>query len=229
PTLCSAPSRKPNYTIVAESTTLTTRWNPALGARHLSHPAGPVPPPSASAHEARNIRLTFPSEAVAVKPGDISHVGLDISSSSFGRSAVHIRSVIWRLVCTNGVRMPEGASRFSFRHVGDADRLQDGIGEAIPVALAHARGTMGRWRRAVTVMVDRVAELVANMRDLTGLERSRIRDELQLAHGTAEVPERTDAYNLVNAITAAAHDAEPARRLELESFAGRVLHQQVIS
>ncbi len=173
------------------------------------------------------LRLTFPSEAVAVKPGDISHVGLDISSSSFGRSAVHIRSMIWRLVCTNGLRMPEKSGRFSFRHVGESERLRDGIREAIPSALAHARGTMGRWRRAVTVMVDRVAELVDDMRELTGLERGRVRDELRLAHGAAELPERTDAYNLVNALTAAAHDAEPARRLELETFAGRVLRQQV--
>ena len=173
------------------------------------------------------LRLTFPTEAVAVKPGDISHIGLDISSSSFGRSAVHIRSMIWRLVCSNGLRMPEKAGRFSFRHVGEADRLRDGIREAIPTALANARGTMGRWRQAVHVMVDRVAELVDDMRELTQLERERVRDELKADHGLAERPESTDAYRFVNAITAAAHKAEPARRLELETIAGRVLRQQV--
>ncbi len=173
------------------------------------------------------LRLTFPSDSVAVKVGDVSQIGLDISSSSFGRSAVHIQSMLWRLVCTNGLRMPERQGRFSFRHVGDVDRLRDGIREAIPAALTHARGTMDRWRRAVTVMVDRVAELVDGMRDLTGVERGRVRDELRLAHGSAELPDRTDAYNLVNALTAAAHDAEPARRLELETIAGRVLRQQV--
>ena len=53
------------------------------------------------------LRLTFPAEQQAIKVGDISAIGLDISSSSFGRSAVHVRGLLWRLVCTNGLRMVE--------------------------------------------------------------------------------------------------------------------------
>lgn len=173
------------------------------------------------------LRMTFPSEAVAVKPGDISHIGLDISSSSFGRSAVHVRSMVWRLVCTNGLRMPDRAGAFSFRHVGDVQRLRDGIREAIPTALTHARGTMNRWRQAVNVMVESVAELVDDMRVLTHDERRRVREELRSDLGTRELPERADVYTVVNAITGAARAAEPARRLELEMVAGRVLRQQV--
>jgi hypothetical protein len=41
------------------------------------------------------------------------------------------------------------------------------------------------------------------------------------------LPESTSAYNLVNAITGAARQAEPARRLELESLAGTVLSRHV--
>jgi hypothetical protein len=37
------------------------------------------------------------------------------------------------------------------------------------------------------------------------------------------LPERTTAYDFVNALTAAAHEAVPARRLELESLAGDLL------
>jgi len=46
------------------------------------------------------LRLTFPAEQQAIKVGDISAIGLDISSSSFGRSAVHVRGLVWRIVCT---------------------------------------------------------------------------------------------------------------------------------
>jgi hypothetical protein len=41
------------------------------------------------------------------------------------------------------------------------------------------------------------------------------------------LPESTSAYNLVNAITGAARQAEPARRLEIESLAGTVLGRHV--
>ena len=173
------------------------------------------------------LRLTFPSEAVAVKPGDVSHVGLDISSSSFGRSAVHVRSLVWRLVCTNGLRVAERAGSFSFRHVGDPSRLRDGIGEAVPAALTHARGIVERWRGAVTVMVERVSEVIDQLRDLTQQERAGVGESLKLEAQSKELPERTDAYTLVNAITATARNSEPARRLEIEEVAGRVLQAHV--
>lgn len=70
-----------------------------------------------------NLRLVLPAEESAVKPGnDVSLVGLDITGSSFARSAVHVTPVIWRLVCSNGMRRAERGSGFSFRHVGDRER-----------------------------------------------------------------------------------------------------------
>jgi hypothetical protein len=78
-------------------------------------------------------------------------------------------------------------------------------------------------------MVDRVAELVDDMRELTQAERGRVRTELQSELCAAMLPASVDAYSLVNAITASAREAEPARRLELEGIAGRVLREQVRS
>jgi hypothetical protein len=173
------------------------------------------------------MRLTFPTESEAIKPGDVTALGLDISSSSFGRSAVHVKGLLWRLVCTNGLRMPERQSGFSFRHVGDSQRLRDGITEAIPTVLTHTRGTMDRWRQAVGVMVDDVADMIANMRELTSAERDSVEQELLQETSLPALPESTDAYNLVNSITGAARSADPARRLEIESFAGQVLRQHV--
>jgi hypothetical protein len=64
------------------------------------------------------IRLVFPSETTTVKVGDVSALGIDISSSSFGKSAVHIKGIIWRLRCTNGLRVAENHGSFSLRHIG---------------------------------------------------------------------------------------------------------------
>jgi hypothetical protein len=169
------------------------------------------------------IRLVFPSEATAVKVGDISALGVDISSSSFGKSAVHIKGIIWRLRCTNGLRVAEAQGSFSFRHVGESQRLRDGISEAIPAALVAARGTMGRWKAAVNVMVENVADQVERLRELTMAEKQLVATEVKKAASSTVLPDHMSLYELVNAVTAAAHDVAPARRIEIESLAGEML------
>jgi len=174
-----------------------------------------------------NMRLILPSESVAVKPGDVSHVGLDISTSSFGRSAIHLSPMVWRLVCTNGLRRPERRGQLSFRHVGDTDRLRAGISEAIPTAMVHARGLMNQWQRAVSYMVEDVARQVDTMRELTIPERRAFEDMIKLEAGAPELPPHAPLYAMVNALTATAKSALPARRLELEGMAGDLLAQHV--
>ena len=174
-----------------------------------------------------NMRLIWPSESVAVKVGDVSNVGIDISTSSFGRSAIHLSPMVWRLVCTNGLRSSERRGQLSFRHVGDSNRLRNGIAEAIPSALAHAHGLMAQWQRAVTFMVEDVQKQVEQMRELTLHERSAFEKEVTKEAETAALPDRLPLYSFVNALTSTAKSAAPARRLELEAFAGDVLQRHL--
>ncbi len=174
-----------------------------------------------------NLRLIIPGEAKEMKVGDTSTVGLDISTSSFGRSAIHLSPVVWRLVCLNGLRAPERRGHLSFRHVGDTDRLKAAVAEAIPEAMTHARGLIGQWQRSVSHMVDDVLKQVEAMRELTILERKSFEDELQREAGTAALPEHLPLYGFLNALTASAKTAVPARRLELEAIAGDILAARV--
>jgi len=169
------------------------------------------------------LRLVFPSDAAAVKVGDVTALGIDVSTSSFGKSAIHVSSLLWRLACTNGMRTPSSMGRFSFRHVGDVQRLRDGISEAIPAALVHANGVMDRWKAAVGVMVNDVQDFVAGLRDVTVAEREVLQHELKSEVGAPELPEHIPLYELVNGFTAMARHAQPARRLELEDMAGDLL------
>jgi hypothetical protein len=174
-----------------------------------------------------NLRLILPSEELALKPGDVSTVGLDISTSCFGRSAVHIAPILWRLVCSNGMRAMERGSGLSFRHVGDTDRLRSAVSEAIPTALVHARGVLRQWERAVTFMVEDVARQIEALRDLTIPERRSVESELLKETGAGALPEHAPLYDLVNALTASARSAVPARRLEMETMAGELLERHV--
>src|SRR6478736_4356653 len=150
------------------------------------------------------IRLVLPSEMVAVKVGDTSMVGLDVSSSSFGRSAVHIRGVV------------------SLRHLGETQRLRDGLADGVATALVHARGLMGHWQAAVTSYITNLADFIDGLRELSHSEQQGMRSELGAAK-PAELPEHSSVYDVVNALTSAAHHAEPARRIELETVAGEML------
>ena len=151
-----------------------------------------------------NMRLILPGETRELKKGDVSNVGIDISTSCFGRSAVHIAPLIWRLVCSNGMRAMERGGGFSFRHVGDSDRLKTAVAEAIPTALVHARGVMTQWQKAVTFMVEDVAEQIEAMRELTIPERKGLENALLKETGAPELPEHVPLYDLVNAITSSA-------------------------
>jgi len=168
------------------------------------------------------IRLVLPSEMVAVKVGDTSMVGLDVSSSSFGRSAVHIRGVVWRLTCMNGARTPSSMGDVSLRHLGETQRLRDGLADGVATALVHARGLMGHWQAAVTSYITNLADFIDGLRELSHSEQQGMRSELGAAK-PAELPEHSSVYDVVNALTSAAHHAEPARRIELETVAGEML------
>jgi hypothetical protein len=174
-----------------------------------------------------NLRLVLPSERKAIKPGDVSALGLDITSSSFARSAVHVTPVIWRLVCSNGLKKAERGSGFSFRHVGDAQRLRDGVAEAIPSAVVRARGVMDQWSAAVSFMVEDVQRQIESLRELTIPERKELEGELLKETGALALPEHVPLYDFVNAMTASAKTASPARRLEIETIAGDVLFRHV--
>ena len=168
------------------------------------------------------IRLVLPSEAVPVKVGDTSMVGLDVSSSSFGRSAVHVRGVVWRLTCMNGARTPSSMGDLSLRHLGETQRLRDGLAEGVATALAHARGLMGHWKAAVGAYIQDLAGFIDGLRELSHGEQAAVHAELG-ASKPSELPQQASVYDFVNALTATAHSAEPARRIELESIAGGVL------
>jgi hypothetical protein len=173
------------------------------------------------------LRLVLPSEQVAVKVGDVTALGIDVSTSCFGRSAVHVKPMLWRLICTNGMRSTERLGSFSFRHIGDTQRLRDGLSDAIPTAVIHGRGLMTQWRTAVDVFIEDVAAEIEALTDLTVAERKRVEAAVALEAQAPQLPERIDVYGFVNGLTQAAHESETSRRLELEGLAGGLLRRHV--
>src|SRR5690606_36520874 len=104
----------------------------------------------------------------------------------------------------NGLRAPERRGGMSFRHVGESQRLRDGVAEAIPAALVHARGTMEQWKRAVTFLVEDVHRQIEELRELTNPEKKVLETTLQAETSSPRLPQTTRLYDFVNALTSSA-------------------------
>lgn len=187
------------------------------------------------------MRITLPSEGIAVKKDDVIEYGIDLGNSELGLRSVHITPVTYRLVCTNGARawQREGCSRF--RHIGDPMRLRELLRDAIPAALAEARGDLVRWKRAVDRYIDDALEEIEGLRAF-GIAGTDARDVTRaLATDLAVLPSkstsfddiaaavshrRASVFEVANAITAAARDRGTAARLTLEEAGHRYLSRR---
>ncbi len=75
------------------------------------------------------IKAVFTKIEGEVRKGDVVQAGIAISNSEVGLGAVRVEPFAYRLVCTNGMVMPD--SRFSARHLGARFNVKDGVEEML--------------------------------------------------------------------------------------------------
>lgn len=169
------------------------------------------------------LRVTLPSNGVAVQRGDVIEYGIDIANSELGMRSVQITPVTYRLICTNGMRGWASQDAFRMRHVGDPDRLREHLRDAIPVALASARGDIDRWKRAVDLMIDAALDEVESLRGF-GLTKAETQSVTHALSSDNRLPSITSVFDVANAITATARERDDAAaRLRLEEVGHRYL------
>lgn len=188
------------------------------------------------------LRVTIPSEGVAVKRDDVIEYGLDIGNSEVGLRSVQVTPITYRLVCTNGMRAWRSEAALRMRHIGDPKRLREQLREAVPVALAEARGDIERWRRATEVLIDSALDEIESLRAL-GLGQTEVQQVgRQLVGAAGMLPASTSveslsellktpttAFDIANAITATGRDREDvAARLTLEEAGHRYLSRRAV-
>jgi Domain of unknown function (DUF932) len=176
-----------------------------------------------------------------VAPGDVVQAGLVISNSEVGCASLSVQPLIYRLVCANGLILPDHALRKT--HVGRA--MTGPQGEASffrdDTIQADDRAFFLKVRDVVQsavseAMLQGVAEKLRQTRriDLQGDPASAV-EVLAQRHGLNEV-ERTGvlrhlilggdltAYGLINAVTQYSQQvADYDRATELEVLGGRML------
>jgi hypothetical protein len=184
------------------------------------------------------IQAVAPLITGEVKKGDIVEAGVVISNSEVGAGSVSVATLAWRLICLNGMKMPDG--NFKAYHVGrriedDSQLWQDDTRKA------DDRAVLLKVRDMVAAALDKARFEVAldKMRatteaKITGNPALAV-EELAKTIGASEAEtggilraliEGGDlsAWGVINAVTAQAHTAKDYdRSVDFENAGGQLL------
>jgi hypothetical protein len=187
------------------------------------------------------IQAVTPRITGEVKKGDAVQAGVIISNSEVGHGAVSVAPIVYRLVCLNGMVIPDAKLR-SY-HVGrlvessealwaqdtiQADdravllKVRDTVRGALDEALFQKRVArmteLTEVQFATTASIERGVEVLAKKIGATDTERGGILQAL-IRGGDLS------AWGMLNAVTAQAHTADNYDRgVELETVGGRLLN-----
>lgn len=183
------------------------------------------------------IQAVAPRLEGQVKKGDVVQAGVVISNSEVGAGAVSVARMNWRLICLNGMIMPD---KFRAYHVGrqieDTETLwQDDTRKA------EDRSILLKVRDMVRAAVDaqEFAKTIGKMRALTeGQIEGNPEEVIEVLCQKVGVNESErsgilrslikggdlSAWGMVNAFTAQAHEAKDYdRAVEFEAAGGQLL------
>lgn len=187
------------------------------------------------------MQVSFPQLRAEVKPGDVVEAGVILTNSEVGAGAVDVKSMVWRLVCSNGAIRESLLRKY---HVGkkidtenedmydlykndtitaeiEAYRLK--MRDVIDFALteAHFVGVVEKMKNAIedkiTGTVTATVENVTKRFNLPESSKDKMVENI-IREGNE------NRYGIFNSITALAHDIEsPDKQYEYEKLGSKIL------
>ena len=175
-----------------------------------------------------DLRLDFPDHEASVGllsdgRSDLLRVGIHVRNSEVGAEPLQVKAMVYRLVCQNGL-LP-GSPREIFTIKLDADRLTDELARDIRYASQQAWTTVRPMREAHDVRIENpVGYIVAQAtRAFSNAFAQECVDAFKREGADATL------YCVVNAFTRAAQLHPIDRRIQIETFAGRLLTDHQIA
>lgn len=166
-------------------------------------------------------RILFPRLRTEARKNDIIQAGIHISNSEVGQRSLQVESLVYRLVCTNGLTSAERNSMMTARHVGNPARLRDFITNAVTDAKAGTQRLMERFKQTVHHRLDDPLKLI----ERTAGDGNLSQEQLQrvLSSFAFEGDDAT-LYGVVNAFTHAAQaESTVEDRYQLERLGSSLL------
>ena len=187
------------------------------------------------------LQFKLPSLEGEVKKGDVVQAGMVITNSEVGAGAVDVKSMIWRLVCTNGLITSSVLRRYHVgRRIDNADdnyrifgndtllaetqafklKLRDVVKEAL--SETYFNNQLMLMREASEIKIENTPKTVENVTKRFNMTEQDT--EGVLSH-MIEEGHSNNKWGLVNGITALAQSLEDKdRSYEYEKIGGQVLN-----
>jgi hypothetical protein len=184
-----------------------------------------------------NLRVVL-KDTVEGPDGKGLRIGFDLRNSEVGTASLVVRSVVYRMICSNGQIWSSPKSEQRWRHLGDPARMHEDLADVMPSILDEAHGQVDRYQAAhdVTIHIGEARSRLGRL-SLTGAQRREALREAAVEAEIIGVADATDAamlalpedtkvtlWHLVNGVTAMARETSNTdTRLLLEREAGTLL------
>lgn len=171
-----------------------------------------------------NLRLIFPDLSANVGTSinrDDVMVGIHITNSEVGSSALRIDSCLFRLVCSNGmIARVGGDSLMNQRHVHlTRGEMENRVADAISESLKVGDGLIEDFARTKEVAVNNPMKVLEELAKKQKYSEA-FTDSLKNSFNSDP---HDSAFGIVNAFTHASKELPFERRVEVETFAGKVM------
>jgi len=165
-----------------------------------------------------HVRITWPSRAEEIRPGDVVEQGIHLANSEVGLRSVTILGVVHRLKCKNGLIARE--KKGGFRHIGDPERIRSHVQQVIEDVKHDSERLMVKFKKSLEKELAQPLEMInelARNHDLT-------KDEYEAILNSFMAEPSQSLFGVVNAVSHSAHRcADADRKFEMESIASNVL------
>lgn len=180
-----------------------------------------------------------------VKPGDVVQAGIVISNSEIGQGTLKIEPLLFFLVCSNGLVMPEASMRRQHvgRHIGELEsaeryyqhetrraddaafwlKVRDVLAGTLrePAFTAYLEKLRGAAEQPIAADPIEVVEVTAKKYRMTDPEKNSVLRHFLGGHNGRQELNR---YGLMQAVTRASQDADDYDRAsELEQLGGQII------
>ncbi len=153
---------------------------------------------------------------------DVLRLGTFIQNSEVGYSSIHIKPMVYRQVCDNGLMAWSGnnGEQFEQRHTfSDVARVQREILYALNESLKKGEEFMHRYMETKNIEIENPAEVIQDIAQRFGHTKKFTE---QAVESYSKEPGGT-GYAVINAFTRAARNLTDDQRVEVEQDAGEMV------
>ncbi len=150
---------------------------------------------------------------------DYNRVGNDFINSEVAASAFHLQDLLWRLICSNGLKaFTKDGDPFSQRHIHlRPDEFKSRVASEMVKSIEHGVEFLEEFEASQKVAVPDPFIAIRNIAKAEKFSTDLTADVLDSFEGD------NSAYGVVNAITKAARNLPNEKRLQVEKVAGNVV------